>query len=141
MKKIIILLIMTLIFFSCGKEEPLKLETFSTEAFAYDIGDSWEVNATTRVKGFSQTGEENNYSATVACDIDLVTPGGDTLKAMISKVIDKTDDEKIADFPVEVQFELDSTYSAGEYMIIFNLKDAATSQSTTTSSTFSLVSE
>jgi hypothetical protein len=138
MKEIIILLLSVLTLYSCGKEEPVKLETFSTEAFAYDLGDSWEVNATTRVKGFSQKEEENNFSATIAYDIDLVTPAGDTIKALLSRVEDKMDNEMITDIPLEAQFELDSTYAAGDYTIIFNIKDISSGQAAKSFATFGL---
>jgi len=36
------------------KKEEVKFEAFSPEAFAYDIGNSWEVNATVNVKGFTK---------------------------------------------------------------------------------------
>lgn len=137
-KEIIILLLSVLTLYSCGKEEPVKLETFSTEAFAFDLGDSWEVNATTRVKGFGQTEEENNFSATIAYDIDLVTPAGETIKALLSRVEDKTDNERIADIPLEAQFELDSTYAKGDYTIIFNIKDVSSGQMAKSSATFGL---
>jgi hypothetical protein len=42
------------VFTSCKKEEPLNLEAFSPQGFAFDLGDIWEVNATVRVKGFQQ---------------------------------------------------------------------------------------
>ena len=110
MKELVFVFLTTIILYSCSKEEPVKMETFSTDAFAYDLGDSWEVNATTRVKGFNQKEEGNNYSATIAYDVDLVTPAGDTIRALISRVEDKTDNERIMDIPLEAQFELDSTY-------------------------------
>jgi hypothetical protein len=141
MKEFIILLLTLVIFYSCGGEDPVQIETFSTEAFAFDIGDRWEVNAATRVKGFNQVEEENNFSATIAYDIDLVTPAGDTLKALISRVEDKTGTERIMEIPLEVQFELDSTYAVGEYVIIFNIKDAAAEQGATSTATFELVDE
>ncbi len=141
MKKVIILFITTIVFYSCGKEEPVKIETFSTEAFVFDIGDSWEVNATTRVKGFKQKEEEDNYFATIAYDVDLITPAGDTVKSLISRVEDKKNNERITDIPLEIQFELDSTYAAGDYIIIFNVKDAGSNQTATTTATFQLVNE
>jgi len=142
MKQLIILFLTTIvIFYSCEKEESAKIETFSTEAFAFDLGNSWEINATTRVKGFSQKEDENNFSATIAYDIDLVTPSGDTIKALISKVEDKKDSERIMDIPIEIQFELDSTYAEGEYKIVFNLKDPATEQTAKSMSAFRLSKE
>jgi hypothetical protein len=122
---------------SCAKEEK-KLEVFNAEAFAYDLGDSWEVDATTRVKGFKQNETDNKYKATLSYDIDLVKPSGDTVKALISKTEDKINDEEVMDVPVEIQFDLDSTYSDGDYKVIFNIKDAETGQSASASAPFSL---
>jgi len=136
-----VFLSLAVIFFSCSKEEPAKIETFSTEAFVFDIGDSWEVNATTRVKGFNQKEEGDNFSATIVFDLDLVTPAGDTIKSLISRVEDKTEKERINDIPLEVQFELDSTYAAGDYTIIFNVKDAVTEQISISTTAFQLVNE
>jgi len=141
MKELIFLFIMSVIFYSCSVEEPAKIETFSTEAFAYDLGDAWEVNTTTRVKGFSQTEEDNNFSATIAYDIDLVNPAGDTIKALISRVEDKMDTERIMDIPLEAQFELDSTYAEGEYKIIFNIKDVFSNNIAVSTASFVIKNE
>jgi hypothetical protein len=122
---------------SCSKEEQ-KLEAFNAEAFAYDLGSSWEVDATVRVKGFKQTEEDNKFTATLTYDIDLVQPAGDTLKALISKTEDKTNDEEFLDVPVEVQFDLDSTYADGDYNLIFNIKDAETGKTASASASFNL---
>lgn len=141
MKKFSILLIISLIYFSCGKEEPAHIEAFSPQAFAYDIGEGWEVNASVRVRGFSQTEEEKIFTATIAYDIDLVTPEGDTLKSLLSKVEDKTSEERITEIPLEAQFELDSSYTEGEYTVIFNIKDAESEQTATSLAVFQLVNE
>lgn len=141
MKGSIILFFTIVIFYSCESDEPARLETFSTEAFAFDLGDSWEVNAITRVKGFSQTEEDNNFSATITYDIDLVTPDGDTIKGLISRVEDKTDSERIMDIPLEAQFELDSTYAAGKYEVIFNIQDPVTEGTATSIACFELVND
>jgi hypothetical protein len=138
MKKLIVIFFSTVIFYSCSKEEPVKIETFSPEAFAYDIGGAWEVNATTRVKGFAQNENENKYTATLAFDVDLVTPKGDTIKSLISKVDDKTDKEKMADVPLEAQFDLDSTYTIGDYKVVFKIKDVLSNQTATSTASFKL---
>jgi hypothetical protein len=141
MKLIIIIFLTAVFFYSCKEEKPAAIETFSTEVFAFDIGDSWEVNATTRVKGFTQIEEENNFFATIAYDIDLIKPAGDTIKALISRIEDKEGTERFSDFPIEVQFELDSTYTPGEYKIIFNIKDTKTEQSALSEASFILGDE
>jgi hypothetical protein len=141
MKKILSAIVPLLLLCSCGKEETGKIETFSTEAFAFDLGDAWEVNASTRVKGFSQTEENNKFSATIGYDIDLVTPEADTIKSIISKIEDKSDSEKLMEIPIEAQFELDSTYTEGDYKLIFNIKDANTGDSAAASVSFKLSNE
>ncbi|RPI69484.1 MAG: hypothetical protein EHM47_13450 [Ignavibacteriales bacterium] len=141
MKLIIIFFLVVIIFFSCSQEEPAKMEAFSTQAFAFDLGDTWEVNASTRVKGFKQTEEENKFFAALTYDIDLVIPEGDTLKSLISRVQEKEDTERINEIPLETQFELDSTYSIGEYKIIFNIKDPGTELTATSAVSFSLSDE
>ena len=106
---LLILSFLMVVLVSCSKKEETKLTAFSSEAFAYDLGDSSEVDATTQVKGFQQKEENNNYFATISYDIDLVTPKGDTLKSLISKIVDRTQKEKISDTELNAQFDLDST--------------------------------
>lgn len=127
-----------LIFIGCGKNEETKLEAYNAEAFAYDLGDSWEVNATTRVKGFFQKETGSSFTALLSYNIDLVTPAGDTLKSIVNKSEDKTDDERMSDVDLEAQFDLDSTYVKGNYQVIFNVRDNNTEQTATTSAKFSL---
>ena len=71
MKKIFLFIISLLVVFSCSKKDT-KFESFSAEAFVFDIGDGIaEVNSTVRVKGFVQTEKDNNYKAAIAYEIDL----------------------------------------------------------------------
>lgn len=126
-----------LLFTSCTKETK-KLEAFNAEAFAYDLGNSWEVDGTVRVKGFRQNEKNNKFTATLSYEIDLVKPPGDTLRALISKTEDKVNDEEFMDVPIEVQFDLDSTYSDGDYELIFNIKDAGTGKTASASASFNL---
>ncbi|MCK7526092.1 MAG: hypothetical protein MZV64_55045 [Ignavibacteriales bacterium] len=74
MKKVILVLVALLIVISCSKKD-VKFEAFSAEAFAFDLGDGTaEVNATVRVKGFTQTEKDDIYKAAVAYDVDLIKP-------------------------------------------------------------------
>ena len=139
MKKIFpIIFIVFLLISGCTKKQEVKLEAFSPEAFAYGLGDSSEVDATVRVKGFQQ--DENNgwYSATLSYDVDLITTKGDTIKSIISKVMDKKQKDKIADTPLEIQFDLDSTYTKGSYKLIFRIKDALSGKTVTSSAGFNI---
>lgn len=128
---------MLLLFSSCSKEEK-KLEVFNAEAFAYDLGGSWEVDATIRVKGFKQNEKDNKFTTTLSYDIDLVKPAGDTVKALISRTEDKSNNEEFMDVPLEIQFDLDSTYSDGDYKLIFKVKDAETGKMASASASFNL---
>jgi hypothetical protein len=133
----------------CGKKEkstfsasePKHLHTFSaygSEAFAYSLDSGWEVNGITRLKGFKQTENDNKFYASFSYTVDVVTPKNDTLKSVASKMIDKTNDEKMTDVEIETQFDLDSTYKNGEYKIIFNVKDQNTDQKASSSTSFKL---
>jgi hypothetical protein len=133
-----VIFISSLFFASCSNKETPKITAFSPEAFAYALGDSSEVDASVRVKGFVQKEENGKYSATLAYDIDLVTPSNDTLKSLLSRVVDKLNTEKVSDLPLEAQFDLDSTYAKGNYQLIFNIKDAASGSTTKAVANFKL---
>src|SRR4030065_2735474 len=134
-------LIYILILAGCSGEDKPKLEAYNSEAFAYDLGESWEVNATTRVKGFFQKEEGGAFTALLTYEIDLVTPAGDTIKSMISRTEDKMKNEKMSDVDLETQFELDSTYAEGNYKVVFNVKDMNTQQTAISSTEFVLENE
>lgn len=125
---------------ACSKKEE-KLEVFNAEAFAYDLGNSWEVDATTRVKGFSQNEMNDSFTTKIGYTIDLVKPNGDIVKSLISRTEDKVNDEKFIDVPVDIQFDLDSTYKDGNYKVIFNIKDAETGRTASASASFKLQKE
>ncbi|WP_290663527.1 hypothetical protein [Ignavibacterium sp.] len=131
MKKLISLILTLLLITSCGKKED-KFEAFSTEAFAYDLGGSWEVNATVRIKGFNQIidKETGNYAATISLIVDLVKPDSSVEAGKFSYVHTETSKEKISDVGLEAQFVLDSTYPEGVYKIVFHIKDANSDQHT-----------
>lgn len=134
-------LIYILIMAGCGGGDKTKLEAYNAEAFAYDLGDSWEVNATTRVKGFFQKEENGTFTALLSYDIDLVTAAGDTIKSLISRTEDKMKNEKMSDVDLETQFDLDSTYAEGNYKVIFIVKDMNTEQTAKSSAEFVLEEE
>ena len=139
MKYLLLTFILFLFLFNaCNKKEEAKLSAYNATAFAYDLGNSWEVDATTRVKGFTQKEENNMFSASLAYDINLVTPKNDTIKSLISKVVDKSDKEKMSDTGLEAQFDLDSTYIDGQYSVIFNVRDVFSGAASSSSAEFKL---
>ncbi len=139
MKSFLSLFVLSLLLItSCSKEET-KLEVFNPEAFAYDLGNTWEVNAMINVKGFEQReGSGDTFEASISYSADIKTPDGKTVENLYSDEIIISAEEVIVDIPLEVQFELDSTYSFGKYAIIFNIKDNYSQNSITGSVEFDL---
>lgn len=129
MKKQFVIVLILIAISSCGKKEEVKFEAFSPEAFAYDLGDSWEVNATVNVRGFKGIVAENEVSASLDFSVDFVNPDGEISKNIFNDSREVREIE-INYLQLESQFELDSTYVEGIYTIIFNIKDNNTGNST-----------
>ncbi len=128
MKKIFLIFFAIILIISCSKKE-VKFEAFSPESFAYDLGDGVaEVNASVRVKGFTLTENNKNYSASINFDVDLVKPDSSVVKEIFKDVKTKTESEPINDIGLEAQFDLDSTYIDGDYKLVFNIKDNNSNQ-------------
>ncbi|MCH7724721.1 MAG: hypothetical protein IIC76_15500 [Bacteroidetes bacterium] len=127
-----------LLLISCSKEET-KLESFNPEAFAYDLGGDWEVNAMVNVRGFEQRESSTKlYEASISYSADIITPEGETVKNLYSDKVNISLDEEIMDIPLEVQFDLDSTYSLGKYRIIISIVDNFSGDSVKSSAEFKL---
>lgn len=123
MKKLIFVLFALLIIISCSKKD-VKFEAFSAEAFAFDIGDGTaEVNATVRVKGFTQTEKDENYKAVIAYEVDLLKTDGTIKKSVFRFVQTAEKKEPISDIALEAQFSLDSSYKEGTYTLVYNIAD------------------
>jgi len=123
---------------ACDKEET-KLKVFNPVAFAYDLGNTWELIATINVKGFEQReGSGNTFEASISYSADIKNPEGKTVENLYSDKIHISAQEEIIDIPLEVQFELDSTYSFGKYTIIFNITDVYSQTNITGSAEFDL---
>ncbi|MBU0473077.1 MAG: hypothetical protein KKF62_02810 [Bacteroidetes bacterium] len=121
-KTLIISFLATLIFTSCS-EEP-KTVLFNSEAFAFSIGDGWEINASVNAKGFAQIEKDNSelYFTNLYYSVNLYTPEDTIYNADYGSVIDSTNEE-ILDKQIESQIELDSGFIAGNYLIEFIVHD------------------
>jgi len=136
----VILSIFVLFSAGCGKEEP-PYEAANPIAFAYDLGDGWEVNSSVVVKGFKSNLVDNQYSSKLSFTLDMISPTGDTLKEITSGIRDHISEEKPKDLSLEAQFELDSTYVGGKYKIIFHIKDEIALQPLVVEKEFELTDE
>lgn len=122
MIKFTLTLLFLLVIVSCSKKEEVKFEAFSPEAFAYDIGDSWEINATVNVKGFVKKEVGDELSTSIDFRVDLLDPNGVLTKDVFIDSKDVTSKELI-DVQLEAQFELNYNSPDGLYKIIFNITD------------------
>jgi hypothetical protein len=137
MKNLTSALIFLLIFASCSKKEEVKFEAFSPEAFAYDIGDSWEINATVNVKGFEKKEVDEEFSTSLGFSVDLIHPDETiTIDVFIdSKEVTSTE---LIDVQLEAQFELDYDSPDGLYKIVFHITDKYSGEIVTAEAEFEL---
>ena len=137
MKKFTLALLFLLLFFSCSKKEEVKFQAFSPEAFAYDIGDGWEVNATVNVKGFVKKEIGDELSGSFDYTVDLVGPDSLQIDGIFADTKEVTSDE-IIDVQLEAQFELDYDLPEGQYQINFNIIDNNSGETTSAQCRFEL---
>ena len=137
MKLILTTIIIIFLLISCGKKEEVKFEAFSPEAFAYDIGDSWEINATVNVKGFEKKEVGDELSTSLGFSVDVIDPDGVETKDIFIDSKDVTSKELI-DVQLEAQFELDYNSPDGLYKIIFNITDKYSGEIVTAEAEFEL---
>lgn len=140
MKKLIPILIILLSLSSCSKEE-MKLELFSPEAFAFSMGESWELNSSVQIKGFLQKEKDEKFSADLSYTVHIITPETDTLFDADYGLIQNTAGEEMIDLSLDVQIEFDSSFSPGEYKIIYEVKDELSEQTAITEAPFRLTSD
>jgi hypothetical protein len=137
MKYFITMIFISFLLVGCSKEE-VKLEAFSPEAFAFDIGDTWEVNAQVNVKGFNEKEIEDTFYASITYSVDLILPDDKKIENIFNNTEEVTKEEEIIDVQLEVQFELDSNYTDGKYKLLFNIRDDFSEQTTEASVEFDL---
>jgi len=137
MYRVITLISLISLIVGCGKKEEVKFEAFSPEAFAYDIGDSWEINATVNVKGFVKKEVGDELSTSLAFRVDIIDPDGVETKNIFIDSKDVTSKELI-DVQLEAQFELDYNSPDGLYKIVFNITDKFSGETVTAQVEFEL---
>lgn len=122
MKTVLNSIIVILLITGCSRKEDVKFEAFSPEAFAYDIGDAWEINATVNVKGFKKEEVDDEFSASFDFNVDLTGPDSLETENIFVDSKDVTNVELI-DVQLEAQFELNYNSPEGLYKIVFNITD------------------
>ena len=137
MKISITLIILLAVLISCSKKEEVKFEAFSPEAFAYDIGDTWEINATVNVKGFVKKEVGDELSASLEFTVDLTGPDSLRVTNIFSDTKEVSSNELI-DIQLEAQFELDYNSPDGLYIINFNVTEINSGKVTSAQAEFEL---
>jgi hypothetical protein len=140
MKNVIILIVLYSLIACNSKPEP-NLQLFSPEAFAFNIGDSWEVNASVNAKGFEQKENNEVFDIKLFFTVDLITPEKDTLKKIFTDSLVSNQKNEFIDVPMEAQIELDTTFAIGKYKLIFNITDKFSKQKKSAEVNFNLTSE
>ena len=149
MKKLI-LLVVVLTIFSCSKEQE-KLEIFREEAFAFYLEESWELNASARIKGFTQQESEDDkfetkvlmdiFTAKLSYSINIITPASDTLTNIDYGLIDELSEEEMVDLVLETQIEIDSAFAVGKYKLVFIVDDNLSQRTVSSEKEFELTKE
>lgn len=114
---------------------------FSPEAFAYSMDQSWELNASVRIKGYLQKEEESIFFCKISYWVDLVRVEGDTVKNVDAGVLENKGQEKTIDLQINAQVQLDSTYVPGKYKLIFRAEDNFDQRRTSLETNFELSEE
>jgi len=122
MKKIFQLLLIILLMLGCSKKEE-KFELYSPVAFAYALDNTWELNASCQAKGFAQTPYKGKFGAQVSFVLDLKKPDGTIKEDVQHGRVDQLANDGVVDLAINTQVQLDSTYKAGKYVLIFRAKD------------------
>lgn len=135
------LIILLAFVFGCKKEESVKLEATLNQAYAFDISTAWEVNISTKVKGFNQEDHNGKYKMSLAYTIDVITPAGKTITGVINKTEDRIDKERMSDYILDSQFNLDTTYAPGKYKVILNIRDVVSGKTATATGPFELTKD
>ncbi|MFA3782277.1 hypothetical protein ABRY23_04350 [Melioribacteraceae bacterium 4301-Me] len=137
MKKVFPLLAFFLLINGCSKEKN-KFELYNPQAFVFNLEPGWELNASVRAKGYFTKEDNNEFKINLIYNVNLVLPNTDTLKNVLSDTLKKLSSEKLSDVGIDIQIELDSTYTTGNYKIIINAKDAYSGQIASAEKVFNL---
>jgi len=140
MKRYSFYIIVLILIAACSSKEE-KFELFSPEAFTYSLEEGWELNASCRVKGFTQNRSGEEYLVKLSYTLDLITPDGKKIENISEGLIDERSKEKFLDLLIETQLQLDSSSTQGKYKIVFNVSDDYKEKTISIEKEFELIKE
>lgn len=139
--KILFISFSIMLLFGCGKDEPVRFSAQSVEVFAYDLVDAWEINASAIVKGVQQDKVENIFQYNLNYSADLITPDDTKIEKIFNDNLEGTSNEILADVPIDIQFELGSTFKTGTYKLVISITDKKNGNSTSVEKEFELYAD
>ncbi|MBV6513563.1 MAG: hypothetical protein FMNOHCHN_03098 [Ignavibacteriaceae bacterium] len=142
MKKTAGLLLLVLFIAGCSSDEK-PFEIYNPEVFSFFLEEDnlWEVNASAQIRGFQQNEENKQFSHHLSFSVDLILPDGAKKEGISTGDYQETAMERLTDLQLEAQFELDSSYTASGYKLVWNVKDELSGKTITKESEFKLSEE
>jgi len=137
-KLFLISFVLLLFVAACSDKPEPNLELFSPEAFAFDVGEYWEVNSTIYAKGFDYQERDDIFVAKLSYSVDLITAKSDTIFSIFDDWYEEESPEEFVDLSLDAQIEIDSSFTQGLYHLVFNVKDEFSNQTKSISVEFNL---
>jgi hypothetical protein len=135
-KPYLIFAVICLMFFLSCSEEKKELKIESLSAFAYFVEDSWELDATAVVSGF--TAEEDEKSIKLSYSLDFVSPSGKLLEEIDYGTADQTMESDSENAEIDIQVFIGNDFETGDYKLIVHVTDDLSSMETSDTTTFVL---
>ncbi len=140
MKNLIIIPLLALLFFAC-EGEPRNIELGNAEAFAFYLGDGWELNASLFARNFELKEADDQYHYKISYSASLVTPSLDTLKNIDNDTLEGEGIEEPFETEMELQINLDSNFEVGKYKLLIEVLDEYSNQTVLLEKDFTLSDE
>ena len=123
MKKVFVLfLFLSIIFSSCSKKQK-TFGLFNPKVNVSKVGNGYKLNASVNVRGFVQEENAGKYFANLSYSINLYPSKGYILNNVDSGQIKKEKDSILTNILINATADLDSTFKAGKYKLLFIVND------------------
>ncbi len=123
MKKVFVLfLFLSIIFSGCSKKQK-TFELFNPKVNVSKTGNGYKLNASVQVRGFVQEENAGKYFANLSYSINLYSSKGYILNNVDSGLIKKEKNSILTGILVKATADLDSTFKAGKYKLLFIVND------------------
>lgn len=122
MKRFVLILII-LFAVSCSKEEEKNVKIENIDAFAFQLDNGWELNSTAIVKDFMSKENSGKFNSKLSYYVNLTQPDSAVVEEADYGVIDILENEEQTEYQLNLQIELDSGFSSGNYKMLVVVMD------------------